>query len=176
LRQAVNREFPSLAAASFMDLGASYLEIAKSKRVTGLVFLLLLLLIAAVGIFNTVLMSVYERIREVGVLRAHGMMPGQITGMFVLEGFLTGLLGAALGVALGAIVNFLMVTYGYPLDKIAGDMGSAGFPYWGRIYGEWNPTAYVALTVFSVALATVAGIIPARRAGSMPVTKALKFV
>ncbi|MBD3242583.1 MAG: FtsX-like permease family protein [Chitinivibrionales bacterium] len=122
------------------------------------------------------LMSVYERIREVGVLRAHGMESGQVTLMFVLEGVLTGLLGSIIGLILGVAVNWVLVVYGYPIDKIAGDMDVAGIPYWGTIYGEWNVATLVWMFVFGVVVSTVAGIIPARKAATMEVTQTLRFV
>lgn len=168
--------FPDLAASSFMDLGAGFLEVSRQKRgITGII-VGVILLIAAVGIFNTVLMSVYERIREVGVLRAHGMKSGEITGMFVLEGLVTGILGSVLGLALGLAVNWYLVVYGYPIDKIAGDIDIGGFPIWGTIYGQWNMETLVFAFIFGIVVATLAGLIPARKAGKMEVTRALRFV
>jgi ABC-type lipoprotein release transport system permease subunit len=177
VQQRVASAFPGLSAATFMDLGASFLEIAKSKRAFGVMFLLILLLIAGVGIFNTVLMSVYERIREVGVLRAHGMPPSHVTLMFALEGFFTGLLGSALGVMLGSCGVWAMVVYGYPIDKFvkSGNM-AAGLSFWGTVHGEWNVAAIVAMFVFGTLVATFAGFIPAKKAGSIQVTDALRFV
>lgn len=176
VKQRIESTVPSVTAMTFMDLGASFLEIARSKRSFGVVFLGIVLLIAAVGIFNTVLMSVYERIREVGVLRAHGMRAGQVTTMFVLEGVLTGLLGSLIGLALGIAVNWVLVVYGYPIDKLAGDIDTAGIPYWGTIYGEWNMATLVWMFFFGVVISTVAGIIPARKAATMEVTQTLRFV
>jgi putative ABC transport system permease protein len=177
VKKRIKASFPELAPVTFMELGASFLEIAKSKRAFGVVFLLILLLIAGVGIFNTVLMSVYERIREVGVLRAHGMPPSRVTLMFVLEGFFTGILGSALGVLLGACAVWAIVTYGYPIDKIAGSGSvAAGMPFWGTIYGEWNVPAIIAMFVFGTLVSTLAGVIPARKAGRLQVTDALRFV
>ncbi len=172
----IDRMYPELTSATFMEIGASFLEIAKSKRGFGIVFLAVVMLIAAVGIFNTVLMSVYERIREVGVLRAHGLRPRQITVMFALEGVMTGLVGAFAGLILGIAVNWVLVVYGYPIDKIAGDMDSAGIPYWGTIYGEWNIPTFVMVFFFGLVISTVAGLIPARKAGTLEVTEALRFV
>ncbi|MBD3320750.1 MAG: FtsX-like permease family protein [Chitinivibrionales bacterium] len=176
VKERIETTFPGLEPSTFMELAAGFLELAKSKRAFGVVFLLILLVIAAVGIFNSVLMSVYERIREVGVLRAHGMKSGEVSAMFVLEGFMTGVLGSIFGLVLGIATNLVLVTYGYPIDKIAGDVVVDGFPVWGTIYGEWNSATMVFLFFFGIAVATVAGIIPARKAGKMEVTHALRFV
>jgi ABC-type lipoprotein release transport system permease subunit len=66
------------------------------------------------------------------------------------------------------------VVYGYPLDKVAGDaMGD--LPIWGTIYGEWNFPVWVAVTLFAMVTATVAGYIPARKAGTMEIISTLRF-
>jgi ABC-type lipoprotein release transport system permease subunit len=62
------------------------------------------------------------------------------------------------------------------MDKIVGDADMAGgMPYWGTVYGEWNLGTMALLFVFGVIMATVAGIVPARKAGTMEVTRALRF-
>ena len=73
------------------------------------------LLIAAVGIVNSVLMSVYERIREVGVLRAMGMEGREIMKMFMCEGVMIGFVGSLLGIILGISTVIFLTTYGYEL-------------------------------------------------------------
>jgi ABC-type lipoprotein release transport system permease subunit len=176
VKAALDGAFPSLHTVTFMEQAESFLELAKSKRGFGIVFLAVVLLIAGVGIFNTVLMSVYERIREIGVLRAHGMRPRQVSLMFALEGLLTGLIGSGAGTILGIAVNWVLVVYGYPIDKIAGDMDTMGLPYWGTVYGEWNIGTIAAMFAFGVITATIAGLIPARKGGKMEVTRALRFV
>ncbi len=99
IQKTLQRDFPSLRVNTFLDLGAGVMELTRAKRASGFIIMGIILIIAVVGIFNTVFMSVYERIREIGVLRAHGMKPRDISIMFVLEGVITGLLGSVLGVA-----------------------------------------------------------------------------
>jgi putative ABC transport system permease protein len=171
----LRQEFPSLHISSFLDLGASVMELTKAKRVSGFVFTGIILIIAVVGIFNTVFMSVYERIREIGVLRAHGMKPRDISSMFVLEGVITGMLGSALGILVGALLNIAMVTRGIPMEKMGGSIATASYGIAGTVYGQWNVSGMIVVFLLGVAVATVAGIIPARRASKIPVTEALRF-
>lgn len=176
IQAALQREFPLLAVNTFLELGAGVLELTRAKRVGGIIFMAIILVIAVVGIFNTVFMSVYERIREIGVLRAHGMKPADITIMFVLEGAITGLLGSVLGLALGSLVNVYLVTSGVPMEKAVGSFATASYGISGSIYGEWNLPAMALVFCLGILVATVAGIIPARRAGKIQVTQALRFV
>ena len=174
VQASIHAAYPGLVAQNVLEQEAGFFEIAKSKRGFGMMFLAVILLIAGVGIFNTVLMSVYERIREIGVLRAFGLKQGEMTRLFLLEGAVTGILGVVLGLVLGTVANMLLVKYGYPLDKIAGDaMGD--LPIWGTIYGEWNFRVWFAVSLFAIVVSTIAGYIPARKAGSMEIIATLRF-
>jgi len=174
----VTKELPNLRASSFKELGAGILALVKGKKNWGAGMTFVFLLIAAVGIVNSVLMSVYERIREVGVLRAMGMGGKEITWMFMCEGIMIGFVGSLGGVVLGVASVFVLTTYGWPLDKIYGDMyiDTAGFPFWGTIYGEWNIPLIIGVFIFGMLTAFLASLPPARKAARMEVTQALRFV
>jgi ABC-type lipoprotein release transport system permease subunit len=172
---AVSTAFPELYAQSFRELGAGFLALLKQKRSWSLMIILIVLLIAAVGIVNTVLMSVYERIREVGVLRAFGLEKAEIVRMFLFEGTIIGLVGSILGVILGALSVWYLTAVGYPVDKFFGNI-SGGMPIWGTLYGEWNPGTMAFAFCFGVATAVIASIVPARKAAGLEVTNALRFV
>ncbi len=166
--------YPGLVHETYYQQAASFMEISKSKRAIALTFLFMLMLIAAVGIFNSVLMSVYERIREIGVMRAFGFRPQDLTRLFLLEGLLTGLLGACLGILLGMLGVTYLVVYGYPIDKIAGD-AAAGLPVGGTIYGEWSAASFAFAAATATLIASIAGLIPAWKAGRMNITQTLRF-
>ncbi|HMD68027.1 MAG TPA: FtsX-like permease family protein, partial [Chitinivibrionales bacterium] len=175
IQKNLQRGFPSLRVNTFLDLGAGVMELTHAKRASGFIIMGIILIIAVVGIFNTVFMSVYERIREIGVLRAHGMKPRDVSTMFVLEGAVTGLLGGILGVAFGSLLNVQLVIKGVPMEKVAGSLATASYGIAGNIYGEWNVPAMIVVFVLGVAVATLAGVIPARRASKIQVTEALRF-
>lgn len=176
IKSDLNKKFTDLKVLTFLEMAADFLNLKNQKQAWSWVFIIVILLIAAVGIFNTVLMSVYERIKEIGVLRAHGFKPFDLTILFMLEGTITGILGSTLGVLLGCFGNYFLVEYGYPMDKIAGDMDVSGFPIWGTLYGQWNFDMIIAAFIFGIFVATVAAIIPARKAAKMKITEALRFV
>ena len=176
VQTALQREFQTLRVNTFLDLGAGVLELTRAKRVAGIIFMGVILVIAVVGIFNTVFMSVYERIREIGVLRAHGLKPRDITAMFVLEGFITGIFGSMLGLIVGSLANVYLVVTGIPMEKMVGKIATASYGISGNIYGEWNLPAIGIAFCLGVFVATVAGIIPARRASKFQVTQALRFI
>jgi ABC-type lipoprotein release transport system permease subunit len=170
----VKAAFPSLSPYSFQDLNKGFLTVLKQKRIWGYVIMLFILLLSAVGIVNTVLMSVYERIREVGVLKALGLRGRDVVWMFIFEGFFVGCLGSLLGAALGVLLNCYSIYVGFSLSKF-GDVGG-GFAFWGTLRGEWNPGSILFAVIFGMVLAVIASAIPARSAARMTATSALRFV
>ena len=76
------------------------------------IFSVIILLIAGIGILNLLLMAVYERTREIGLLGAMGLKPRQISLLFILEGTLMGLVGVAAGIVLGLLINGLLAQVG----------------------------------------------------------------
>jgi ABC-type lipoprotein release transport system permease subunit len=91
------------------------------SRKTGVmnIFGVIILVIAGVGILNLLLMAIFERTREIGVLGALGMKPGQISILFVLEGTMMGMVGLAFGIVLGVALNFLLGRVGLDYSQFA---------------------------------------------------------
>jgi putative ABC transport system permease protein len=116
--------------------------------------------IAALGIVNTLTMNVVERVREIGILRAAGMTRRQVWRLVVVEAGILGLAGAMLGIALGLVVGAVMVILpGGRLDVAAG-----------------IPWQVVGLTVvLGVSVAMLAAAYPARLAARLPIVQAVKF-
>lgn len=176
LAAAVSARFPALAAKSFGEVGRQFLEIAKVKSKGTGVIILIILLIAGVGIANTVLMSVYSRVREIGVLRAFGLTPKAISRLFLIEGGLIGLIGSLAGVVVGIGFTAYLVYVGFPLDTMMGEGANFGMPIWGTLYGEWDVPSMVQAAVFGVLVALLASRSPAKKASKLEVTDALRFV
>jgi len=135
------------------------------------------LFVATVGIVNTMYVSVMERTREIGILKAIGYRPRQILAMFLSEAALTGMIGAFCGLALGYVIAFLMggmlggiggVRVGFGPGGPGGGTGTA-------IQPVFSPELILFSLVFPVILATVAGLYPAWRASRMNAVVALKY-
>jgi len=132
------------------------------------------LFVATVGIVNTMYVSVMERTREIGILKALGYRPRQIMGMFLSEAALTGVIGAFCGLALGYVLAFFM---GGMLGGLGG--GGGGMFGGGRggttIQPVFSDGLIAFALVFPVILATIAGLYPAWRASRMNAVVALKY-
>lgn len=167
---------PGLRVDSITELAKDYLAMRAMKSKFSYMIILVVLLIAAVGIVNTILMSVYARIREIGVLRAYGMSPKDIRRLFTLEGLMVGAVGSLGGVLLGALMDWYFVEVGMSIGAVIGSIDMGGLPLTGTLYGEWNPATMVVGFAFGLVVAFVAARIPAKRAARLEVTDALRFV
>ncbi len=138
---------------------------------------LLVGLVIAAGIMNTMLMSVLERSREFGIMMAIGMRPGQIVYQVIAESFLLGVLGLGLGIIITTPWFYYMAQYGIDFSGMLGDDYSAGgvvvepvMKF--RLYKE-SGLAIVGV-VFMLTL--LAGIYPAVRAGRIPPVESIKEI
>ena len=95
---------------------------AAMKSTGSRIILFLVFVIAAVGITNTMLMAVFERIRELGMMRAMGMSDRQIRLSFLLEAGGIGLIGAVGGLIFGALVNWPLVEWGWDFTPMLKQM------------------------------------------------------
>jgi putative ABC transport system permease protein len=129
-----------------------------------------LLVVVFLSTFNTTLMSVTERTREIGTLRALGARPGIITTGFVLEGALLGLASSLAGTLLSLAITAAINAAGIEMPPPPGS--AKGFV----ISVQVIPAAYLAAAVAMVAALALASLFPARRAARAPIVDSLAHV
>jgi len=123
----------------------------------------IILLALAFGLVNTMLMSVYERIRELGMLMAVGMNKKRIFSMIILETSFLTLLGAGLGVLLSLASIRLLGERGLDLSVVGGDsMNDLGFA--SVVYLQLEPSFFMTLFFLVVATALLTSVFPAMKA------------
>jgi ABC-type lipoprotein release transport system permease subunit len=141
----------------------------------GIMYLMYLVVLAvvAVVIANTLLMSVFERTREMGILAAVGMKGRQVLAMFVLEAGILGVIGIAVGILLGSLGVYYLSTQGWHIGDLA-SMATAEVGYAETIYAKFAPTEMVQLSVASLVITLLASLYPAWFAARMEPIDALR--
>ena len=127
------------------------------------VFSIIILIIAGIGILNLLLMAVYERTREIGLLGALGLKPRQISILFLLEGAMMGLVGVVFGVGLGLSINLLFGRVGLDYSQFA-SMTTYTALISGRVYPTLGLEKMLLRTVTVLIIAILAAFYPAREA------------
>jgi ABC-type antimicrobial peptide transport system permease subunit len=134
-------------------------QLSGINTLLGLLFVLLALsiIVSVLGIVNTLVLTVFERTRELGMLRAVGMTRRQVRRMIRYESVVTALIGAALGIVLGLLLAALVtsrisfLTYTIPTGQI------------------------VMFVIAAILVGILAAILPARRASRLNVLEALQY-
>ncbi|HOB91851.1 MAG TPA: ABC transporter permease [Bacillota bacterium] len=137
----------------------TYVEAQKAEN---LIILGLILRIAAIAIVNTVILAALERTEEIGMMKALGLQNSEVIYTFALESTGIGILGGVVGVVLGLISVGLLSKYGMDFESLFRmDLTEFGIPVIGRVYGTWNPSAFVMVFLFGVIVSLLASILPA---------------
>jgi ABC-type lipoprotein release transport system permease subunit len=133
---------------------------------------LIILGVTATVIVNTLVMSVFERTREIGILTAIGMKGRQITALFLAEASLL----AAGGIGIGLLIGGALAAYFGKYGIYFGDLGVSGMIFEDRIYAYLTLQDTINLTITSFIITLLASLYPARLASRMEPVEALHGV
>jgi putative ABC transport system permease protein len=149
---------------SVKDIQKSLLQIVNTLQIVVMVFGFITLIASVFGIVNTQYISVLERTREIGLMKALGMRKKDISRLFILEavwiGFLGGTLGSITALILGILINPWLS------DVIGFDKGTYILVF--------QPLQIILLVVMLMFIAMVAGLLPARKAAKLDPIEALR--
>jgi putative ABC transport system permease protein len=159
LTKAMDRDFPVIEVRNQQELKENQEE--QINQLLGLIYALLALavIVSLFGIANTLALSIHERTRELGMLRAIGMSRRQVRTMIRYEAVITALIGALLGMVIGVIFAAL----------IAQPLADEGFAL------SYPVGQLIAMLVFAAIAGVLAAIPPARRASRLDVLRALQY-
>jgi ABC-type lipoprotein release transport system permease subunit len=139
------------------------------------VFGVIILAIAGIGILNMLLMAVFERTREIGVLGALGIKPRQISFMFILEGAMMGIVGLIAGITLGLLINSVFRYVGFDYSEFA-NMTEYTALIKGRVYSTLGLEKIWQRVVTVLVIAVISSLYPARVASLKEPAAALHTV
>jgi ABC-type lipoprotein release transport system permease subunit len=162
-----------LTVMSWKLMAADYLAIVEAKRGGTGMILFLIFLIAAVGISNTMLMAIFERIKELGMMRSLGMSDGKIRMAFMIEAAGIGLIGSIIGIILGIMVNIFLVNYGIDYGDMYRDQ-DIGYRVQAIIRGAWNFKTMGIAFFAGIFISTLVAYFPTKRALKMDIPSCLR--
>lgn len=164
---------------SFDELESDYNEVLRMKSRIQALIPLIMLLIASLGIINTMLMAVLERTREIGMMAAMGMRKLEVLLLFIFEGAFIGFFGSLAGCFLGGLGGWYLEVKGMSLSSFGEemlDMMEASFPIKDVFYGDLTLGILIFTLIFGTVVAILASIYPAYKAVRVEPIKALRHV
>ncbi len=155
----INQEYPELHAALAGDFVDQMPDMQSADSMMAGISLLAII-VGGVGVLNTMLMAVFERTREIGILRALGWRRRAILEMILQEAITLGLIGGLTGIGLAFLLIFLM--------QMTPMYGSALIP-------TWQVDIFIRAFIVALSLGVVGGLYPAYRATRLQPIEALRY-
>lgn len=161
----------SLSASPWQVFAKSFYDAMKADQQGGWITIAVIILVVAVGVLNTVLMSVLERRREYGALKALGTRPGQIFRLVIYEVNIMASASILIGACAALIANYALSIHGLSLPE--------PFHYGGmefaKMYAEINMRSMIIPAVVVAASASLVAVFPAVRASRTPPARAMRI-
>lgn len=167
--QNINKK--NLEVATWKEFAKSFYDAMKADQAGMWIMLFIIVLIVAVGVLNTVLMSVLERTREYGVLKAIGTKPGQVFKLVLIEVNIIAIFSIIFGTLIAYIINTLFAKYGFTLP----DPISYGGMMFETMKGEVNLRSFIIPTITILFTASFVGFFPALRAAKIDPAKSMRM-
>lgn len=146
-------------------------NIIQQKKIGQSVMVGLLLIIALLAIFDTQVLSIFRRQKEIGTYIAMGMTRSQVVGLFTVEGAAHSIFAAIVGAIYGVPLFLYLAKSGIKMPEMTDDMGIAIAQY---IFPVYSLSLIAGTIIFIVIAATIVSYIPARKISKMKPTDALR--
>lgn len=170
----LNRIVPNIAAYPWEELDA--VTVASAKQAGNKLIMIIILMIAAIAIINTVILAALERMREIGMMKSLGLKRSEIVYIFIIESTGIGLLGGIIGLILGFFGVLVMKNYGIDFTAMSGlELSKFGIPVIGKLYGVWKPGSFLLVFSFGIIVSFLASILPAYWAAAKDPIEALHY-
>jgi ABC-type lipoprotein release transport system permease subunit len=164
-----------LVLTTWREAMPSVAVMVKFNKATLVMISALLLVVIVMGIVNTLLMSVYERTREFGVMGALGVTPWELNKLIVLESFIIGLISVAVGTVLGMSAVLYHMKFGLDLRPFLGETSRAAeFQLNLTVFPEFSFIPYLRTVVLTIVFVIGASLYPAFKASRIKPIQAMR--
>ncbi len=151
--------FSGVSVYSWQKIAQDVLALQQTKSSVSGMMIFFMFVIAAVGVSNTILMSISERKNEIAMLKALGYSSLYVKILFMAEGFFIGILGCIIGILVSIPVTWYMVNYGIDFSGMMGDI-DIGYRVAPVMRSCWHFTAFIFIPLGALVIASFSALIP----------------
>jgi putative ABC transport system permease protein len=146
-------------------------DMIEMKKVGSSVFYIILMLLAMLAIFDTQVLSIFRRQKEIGTYMAMGMTRGQVVRLFTVEGAMHSILAVVLGAIPGIPLLYWLAKIGYALPAGSDSMG---LPIAEKIYPAYSVGLVLSVMLIVIITTTIVSFLPSRKISKMNPVEAIK--
>lgn len=172
----LNNALPGFSVIGWEEANRNFLEVLAVEKTMMFFLLIFIVLVAAFSITNTLITSIYQKTREIGLLKAIGCSDGSIMRIFILQGFLVGTIGSVIGSTAGFLIIHFRQNIIDLASKISGqDLFPKRFYFFDALPAEIVPQDVAFIVICSIVLCTAGALLPALRAAKLQPSEALRY-
>jgi ABC-type lipoprotein release transport system permease subunit len=164
---AAGLDAPTALVRTWKQIRPDIVQVLSTSEASMAVMVFIIFLVATLGVVNTMLMAVFERTRELGVLKAIGMSGRRIVALIVCETLLLVVIASAFGTLLGLAADLYLVRHGLDLSSFTGGFTMAGIGFDPVLRGAVTARGLIMPTVILSLTCLVASLYPAVRAARL---------
>ncbi len=166
---------PNLDILSWKEALPDIINMIEVDKIANLLINFVLFSIVALGIVNTMLMSVLERLNQFGVLMSIGVKLKDLIRMIIYEGVILGIIGSLLGIVLGIVISYPLVEYGLDLSNRVGDgIQIGGTVNSAVLYGKYSTSLMIFYALFALMFSIIATLYPAYKLSKLNPIEAMR--
>lgn len=163
-----------LLVRSWREVDPTSVQVLATEDATFWFLAIIIFSAAGLGVLNTMLMAVFERTRELGVLLAVGLRPGQVVAMVMWESLLLSAVAAGLGLLLGGLASWHLVAVGIDLSAVAQGMTWSGVTFDPVQRGAWSVLGVAGPVVSVFLVGLLSSLWPALRAARLEPVQSMR--
>ena len=172
----LSEALPGFAVVGWEEANRSFLEVLAVEKLMMFFLLIFIVLVAAFSITNTLITSIYQKTREIGLLKAIGCTDHSVMRIFILQGLLVGVIGSISGTILGYLVIYFRQNILNIASAISGqELFPKKFYFFDQLPAQIIPSDVAIIVICSIPLCTIGALLPALRAARLQPSEALRY-
>ena len=172
----LSEALPGFSVVGWEEANRNFLEVLAVEKLMMFFLLIFIVLVAAFSITNTLITSIYQKTREIGLLKAIGCTDRSVMRIFILQGFLVGVIGSISGTLFGyLVIRFRQNILNFASMVSGQELFPKKFYFFDQLPAQIILSDVAIIVICSILLCTIGALLPALRAARLQPSEALRY-